>query len=110
MDDFTKIRIKKIMDKYTEAKIPKHLQNQMRLIYKIRGNNVTLLEERPAYRGEGWTQRDLVQFRLDGQGEWKVYWRDSKDKWHWVEDIEANKDFEQQLMIVDQDNRGIFWG
>ena len=32
MDDFTKTRISKIMEKYTEAKVPKHLQNQIRLL------------------------------------------------------------------------------
>ena len=97
MDDFTKIRITKIMENYTENKIPKHLQNQIKMIFKIRGNNVTLFEERPAYKGEGWTQFDIAQFRLD-QNKWKVYWRDSKDKWHWVDDIKPDEDFKNQLM------------
>ena len=110
MDDFTKIRIIKIMNRYTETKIPKDIQDRIRLTYKIRGNNVTLLEERPAYIGEGWTQYDIAQFRLDDQGKWKVYWRDSKDKWHWVDDIKESEDFEKQLKTVDQDNRGLFWG
>ncbi len=109
MDDFTKTRILRIMEKYTESKIPKHLRNQIRMTFKIRGNSVTLLEERPAYIGDGWTQYDIAQFRLD-QSKWKVYWRDSKDKWHLVEDIKADEDFEKQLMIVDKDNRGLFWG
>jgi hypothetical protein len=110
MDDFTKIRITKIMNRYTETKIPKDIQDQIRMTYKIRGNNVTLLEERPAYIGEGWTQHDIAQFRLDDQRKWKVFWRDSKDKWHWVDDIKEDEDFEKQLKIVDQDNRGLFWG
>lgn len=109
MDEFTKNRISKLLTQYTEAKVPKSFQNQLKLTFKIRGNNVTLQEERPAYIGEGWTQLDIAQFRLD-QNKWKVYWRDSKDKWHWVDDIEPDEDFEKQLRIVDQDNRGLFWG
>jgi hypothetical protein len=109
MDDFTKTRVTKIMEKYVETKIPKHLQNQIKITFKIRGNNVTLFEERPEYVGEGWTQLDIAQFRMD-QNKWKVYWRDSKDKWHWVEDIKPDEDFEKQLKIVDKDNRGLFWG
>jgi hypothetical protein len=109
MDDFTKKRIIKIMDNYTKNKVPKHIQNQIKMSYKIRGNNVTLIEERPAFMSDRWVQLDIAQFRLE-QDKWKVYWKDSKEKWHFVEDILPNEDFEKQLDIVDKDNRGVFWG
>ncbi|MGG4108834.1 DUF3024 domain-containing protein [Paenibacillus lautus] len=109
MDDFTKKRIIKIMDNYTRDKIPKHLQNQLKLNYKIRGNNITLIEERPAFKSDQWVQLDIAQFRLD-QEKWKVYWKDSKGKWHFVDDIQPDEDFEKQLSIVEDDNRGMFWG
>ncbi|CAM3859816.1 MULTISPECIES: DUF3024 domain-containing protein [Paenibacillus] len=108
MDDFTKRRIMKIMDNYTKNKIPKHLQNQLKLQYKIRGNNITLIEERPAFMSEQWIQLYIAQFRLD-QGKWRIYWRDSKEKWHLIDDIPPDEDFEKQLIIVDNDDRGMFW-
>jgi hypothetical protein len=58
---------------------------------------------------EEWVELDVAQFRLD-QNKWKVYWRDSKNKWHFVDDIIPDEDFEKQLKIVDTDNRGLFWG
>lgn len=109
MDDFTKKRIIKIMDNYINNKVPKHIQNQVKMSFKIRGNNVTLVEERPAFMSDKWFQLDIAQFRLD-QDKWKVYWKDSKEKWHFVEDILPDEDFEKQLEIVDKDNKGIFWG
>ncbi|WP_246469373.1 DUF3024 domain-containing protein [Cohnella nanjingensis] len=109
LDVFTKRRIEKIMDEYTERKVPKHVRDQMKLSYKIRGNSVTLMEERPAYRGDGWVQYHIAQFRLD-QSKWKIYWQDSKDKWHFVEDYEPDEVFEKQLRAVDQDRSGMFWG
>ncbi len=109
MDDFTKKRIIKIMDNYTKNKVPKHIQNQIKMSYKIRGNNVTLIEERPAFMSDRWVQLDIAQFRLD-KDKWKIYWKDSKEKWHFVEDILPNEDFEKQLEIVDKDSKGIFWG
>ncbi len=109
MDDFTKKRIIKIMDNYTKNKVPKHIQNQIKMSYKIRGNNVTLIEERPAFMSDRWVQLDIAQFRLD-KDKWKIYWKDSKEKWHFVEDILPDEDFEKQLEIVDKDNKGIFWG
>ncbi|MGM1047313.1 Protein of unknown function [Paenibacillus uliginis N3/975] len=109
MDDFTKKRIIKIMDNYTKNKVPKHIQNQIRLSYKIRGNNITLIEERPAFRSDQWVQLEIAQFRLD-QNKWKIYWRDSKKKWHFVDDILPDESFEKQLDQVENDNMGIFWG
>lgn len=49
MDDFTKKRIEKIMDHYTENAVPEHVKSQMKISYKIRGNHVTLIEEREAF-------------------------------------------------------------
>lgn len=109
LDTFTKKRVEKIMSDYTEQKIPKHLKNQIKLNYKIRGSNVTLVEERPAFRGDQWVQLDIAQFRME-ENKWKVYWRDSKEKWHFVEDIVPDEDFVKQLKIVDEDKRGLFWG
>lgn len=42
MDDFTKKRIIKIMDNYTQNAVLEHVKNQIKISYKIRGNHVTL--------------------------------------------------------------------
>lgn len=109
LDAFTKKRIEKILSEYVEQRIPKHIRNQLRLNYKFRGNNVTLFEERPAFMSDQWVQIDIAQFRLE-ERKWKVYWRDSKEKWHFVDDIIPDEDFEKQLKIVDEDQGGLFWG
>jgi hypothetical protein len=109
LDPFTKKRIEKILNAYIDKKTPMHIRDEIRLKYKFRGNNVSLIEERPAYIGDGWTEFDIAQFRLD-EGKWKVYWRDSRDKWHFVDDILPNESFEAQLKVVDQNNQGLFWG
>ncbi|MGG4345700.1 DUF3024 domain-containing protein [Paenibacillus lautus] len=109
MDDFTKKRIIKIMDEYVQHAIPEHVKNQIRCSYKIRGNHVTLIEERQAFQSDQWVQMPIAQFRLDKK-EWKIYWRDSKEKWHFIEEIKPREDFETQLKIVDEDPNGVFWG
>jgi len=108
MDDFTKKRIMKIMDKYTQNAVPEHVKIQIRISYKIRGNHVTLIEERQGYKSDQWVQMPVAQFRLD-ENEWKIYWQDSKGKWHFIDDIEPNEDFETQLKIVDEGHNGMFW-
>ncbi|MGE7824140.1 DUF3024 domain-containing protein [Paenibacillus sp. NPDC093718] len=109
MDDFTKKRIMKIMDQYTQNAVPEHVKSQIRISYKIRGNHVTLIEERQGYNSDQWVQMPVAQFRLD-ENEWKIYWQDSKGKWHFIDDIEPNEDFEVQLKIVDEGHNGMFWG
>lgn len=109
MEDFTKERIIKIMDTYTNNAVPDHVKSQIRISYKIRGNNVTLIEERQGFRSDQWVQLPVAQFRLN-ENAWSVYWQDSKGKWHFVDDIETNVDFEKQLQIVDEGHNGMFWG
>jgi hypothetical protein len=43
LDTFTIKRIEKILSQYADHKIPKHIRNEMRIIFKFKGNNVTLL-------------------------------------------------------------------
>ncbi|WP_366346026.1 hypothetical protein [Paenibacillus amylolyticus] len=79
MDDFTKKRIQKIMDHYTENAVPEHVKSQIKISYKIRGKHVMLIEERQAFQSDQWVQMPVAQFRLDEKA-WKVYWQDSKGK------------------------------
>lgn len=109
LDLFTKKRIDKILSAYIEEKVPKHIRNQIKLNYKFRGNSVTLIEERPAYIGDDWVERPVAQFRLE-DNLWKIYWRDSKNKWHFVDDYAPQESFENQLEMVDNDTQGLFWG
>lgn len=36
----------------------------------------------------------------------KLYWKDSKGKWHFVEDIKPIEDFEKQLKMIEKDEYG----
>lgn len=101
--------MKKFLDNYIERKIPKHLKEEFQIRYKFRGNTLTLSQERPSYMPGRRVELPVAQFRFQNNS-WKVYWKDSKDRWHFVDDIKPEENFEKQLMIVDSDNNGIFWG
>lgn len=107
-DAFTKKRLEKILDHYIKEKIPGHLKSEMNIIYKFRGNTITLWQDRPSYMPGQRVELPIAQFRYDDD-KWKVYWMDSKDKWHFVEDIEPIADFEKQLKMIDQDEFGYMW-
>nr|WP_245252004.1 DUF3024 domain-containing protein [Paenibacillus sediminis] len=48
----------------------------------------------------------IAQLRLE-ELLWKVYWQDSKNKCHFVNDIKPDEHFEKQLMEIDRND--IFW-
>ncbi|MFB9277607.1 DUF3024 domain-containing protein [Cohnella cellulosilytica] len=104
-DAFTKKRIEKILQSYIDKKIPKHLKNEIQIHYKFRGKTVTLSQEKPGYRG-GRFEYPIAQFRYE-EALWKVYWQDSRNKWHFVDDINPDQDFEKQLKEIDKND--IFW-
>ena len=59
--DLEKQRIKKIIGEYCGNKIPQHLQNQVKLFYKIQGYDVKIIETRPhfIYKSE-WTEHPIA--------------------------------------------------
>ncbi|GLX66635.1 DUF3024 domain-containing protein [Paenibacillus glycanilyticus] len=105
LDSFTKKRIEKILQIYIDNKIPPELRNDIQILYKFRANTVTLSQERPGYMG-GRFEYPIAQLRLEDTY-WKVYWMDSKKKWHFIDDIEPHGNFETQLMKIDQSD--MFW-
>ncbi|WP_454188331.1 DUF3024 domain-containing protein [Paenibacillus ihumii] len=80
----------------------------MKLFISSGGNTVTLLQDRPSFMPGQRVELPIAQFRLE-ENKWKVYWKDSKDRWHFVEDIKPNDDFEQQLMMLEREEFSYFW-
>jgi len=107
-DAFTKKRLEKTLDNYIDKKIPGYLKAEYKIIYKFRGDTITLSQERPSFRPGHRVELPIAQFRYD-DGKWKVYWKDSKDKWHFVEDINPTNDFETQLKMIDKAEFGYMW-
>jgi hypothetical protein len=107
-DAFTKKRLEKLLDNYIEQKIPEHLKTEFRILYKFRGETITLSQDRPSYRPGHRVELTIAQFRYV-DSKWEVYWKDSKDKWHFVEDIKPIEDFEKQLKTIDKNEYGYMW-
>lgn len=107
-DAFTKKRLEKILETYIERKIPWHLRDEFKIIYKFRANTISLSQDRPSYMPGQRVELPIAQFRLI-EGKWYVYWKDSRDKWHHVEDIELIDDFAKQLEVIDQERYGYMW-
>jgi hypothetical protein len=85
----------------------------VRLTFKIRGNNVTLFEERAPWQKDmvEWTSNNVAQFRYDEESiMWSLYCSDRNSKWHRYENLPPVKNLERVLEEIDSDPTGIFWG
>lgn len=77
-----KEQAEKILAAYCVNRIPVHVRDQMRLSFSVRGNSITLIEERPAYLDpKQWTKLPIAQFRYSEDGKWTLYCADRNSRW-----------------------------
>jgi hypothetical protein len=112
LSQFTRTLVEARLSKYCSERIPSQALAQVRLSFKIRGNSVTLFEERPAFQyPSNWATISIAQFRFDDQTKkWSLYCRYRNAKWHFYRVFKPSADFDDLLKEVDKDPTGIFWG
>lgn len=98
---------------FCKRRVPPHAVDKVNLSYQIRGNSVTIFENRAPWR-EGmkdWTSMSIAQLRYDEKsGKWTLYCADRNDKWHEYLDTEPTTKIDKILDEIDEDPTGIFWG
>ncbi len=112
LPEFTKRLIEAKLSVYCLNRIPEHAHDQVKLVHRISGNKVTLIETRPYYRDPSiWTEMPIAQFRFDSLSKkWSLYFMDRIERWRIYDMIEPSVDFDDMLKELDRDPTGIFWG
>ena len=108
----TKQAIDARLNRYCEERVPEHVRDQIRLLFKVRGLSVTLFESRPLWNDPTqWVDGKIAQFRYDLEtGTWTLYCADRNGRWHRYDPQVPSKDFDDLLQEVERDPTGIFWG
>jgi len=112
LPQFLRKTVEKKFQKYCDMKVPEAIRYQLRLEFKIRGNNVTLIEERPAFGNPDiWISIPIAQFRYNPDDEtWYLYCCYRNLRWHLYHLISSNRDMDVLIREVEKDPTGIFWG
>jgi hypothetical protein len=110
LSEFEHKRIEALFHKYCEAKVPAHVQDRLRITFKIDDVNVTLFECRPRFDNPAkWIELAVAKFRKN-DNIWLLYCADRNSKWHLYEPYPKDLDIENLLAEVNRDQTGIFWG
>ena len=104
--------VEKLMQDYCDNKIPKEVQDKIRLSYSIRGNNITLIESRPFWKDEArWIDMKIAQIRFKNEAKtFTLYYPDRNERWNLYEFVEPSIEIEDLFREIDKDSTGIFWG
>ncbi|PKM97427.1 MAG: transposase [Elusimicrobia bacterium HGW-Elusimicrobia-1] len=107
-----RVKIENSLRNFCDTMAPPEVRHQLRIVFAIKGNAVTLLEERPYFRDPSrWTQTNVARFRfVAGRQEWTLYYRDRNNRWHIYTLVKPTKSFAALLDEVRRDPTGIFWG
>ena len=112
LPEFTKKLIETKLAEYCTNRIPEHAREQIKLIFNIRGNKVTLIETRPYYKDPSIrTENPIAQLRFDNAvKKWSLYYMDRNDRWHLYDLVKPSTDYNDLLKALDRDPTGRFWG
>ena len=104
--------VENLLSAYCDKRVPPEVRNKLRVGFQIRGNSVTLFEERPHFQDRTKLIEIVVaQFRYNPMSSrWILYCADRNSRWHEYLEIEPSRSIEDLLREVDRDPTGIFWG
>ena len=94
-------------------RVPADFRDQLSYIWKVRGNQITLFERRPTWRGKPGEFTDLAfaRFQFDSSTHhWTLKWSDRNGRFHPYEDLESIRSFDRLVEEVESDPTGIFLG
>lgn len=97
---------------FCDARIPPAVRNKVRVGFRIRGAEVVLFEERPAFSPpHEWREAPVAKFRYVGTRKmWRLYCQHRDLRWHAYQALPAAPTFKELLDEVAADPTGIFWG
>ncbi len=113
MPEIKRAEADKTLSSFCETRVPPRIQSKLRYIYKFRGNDVTLFEERPLWAGRGgkWTQVSVAKFRCDPDSmKWSLYWQRGNGRWLKCDWFLPKVRFSAALKEVERDALCVFFG
>jgi hypothetical protein len=101
------------LKKFCAHFVPPEYRNQIRHTYKVRGNDITLIEERPPWNGVGteWRKLPIARFRYEPDCDgWSVSWQRANGRWLYCDWVGERARFGEVLAAVERNDHDVFFG
>ena len=75
LSEIQRAQVTKRLAAFCDSRVPAAVRNQLRLGFRIKGNEVVLFEERPDFQQPNeWREMAVAKFKYVGtQGLWRLY-------------------------------------
>ena len=112
LSEIQQAEVNRRLGAFCDARVPPGARGKIRVGFRIKGTEVVLFEERPAFRPpHEWLEMAVAKFRYVGtQGLWRLYCQHRDRRWHSYEALPAARSLKRLLDEVAADPTGIFWG
>ncbi|MCL4537074.1 MAG: DUF3024 domain-containing protein [Nitrospirae bacterium] len=113
LPEIVKVLVEKKVGEFCKKRVPPHVLDKVNLSYKIKGNTVSIFENRAPWRPDmkEWTSMEIAKMKYDkNTGKWMLYYADRHNRWHKYWDFKPTKNLDAILVEIDRDPTGIFWG
>jgi hypothetical protein len=100
------------LDAFCE-RVPPHVRSELSYFWRVRGNQITLVEKRPAWKGKPgeFTELPFARFQFDPEAHhWMLKWSDRNGRFHPYRGFEKVRSFSRLVDEVEADPTGIFLG
>jgi Protein of unknown function (DUF3024) len=112
LSEIQQAQVNKHLGAFCDARVPAAVRNKVRIGFRIKGTEVVLFEERPAFQPpHDWREMPIAKFKYVGTRKlWRLYCQHRDMRWHTYEALPAAPSFMKLLDEVASDPTGIFWG
>jgi hypothetical protein len=112
LSEFMRKLVETKLTGYCLNRVPEHLRDKVKIIFKIRGNNVTLFETRPFHQDPSkWTEKPIAQLRFEERSsQWYLYYPYRNSRWRPYAAVIPRVNLELMLRGIDRDPSGRFRG
>lgn len=112
MNELERKRVDKIVADFCETRIPPDVRNKIKLFFKIRGNDVNIIESRPHWQDNNtWTEMPIAKIRyLPDEMAWQLFWVRANGRWQKYPNLKPCKNLKKIISEIDKDPIHMFWG
>jgi len=112
LSEIQRAQVSKRLAAFCDARVPAAIRDKVRLGFRVKGGEVVLFEERPAFQApHEWREMSVAKFKyVETRRSWRLYCQHRDLRWHTYQSLPAAARFETLLDEVAADPTGIFWG